>query len=53
MPLTNNSAPFSMEEGPLNAPNAGDIYVMEAYPLTIAFGGFNSAASGLLEITVP
>jgi len=50
-PLTNNSAPFSMETGPLSA--GGDVFVMEAYPLTIAFGGAASAASGLLELTVP
>jgi uncharacterized repeat protein (TIGR01451 family) len=49
--LTSNSAPFSMESGPLSV--GGDIYVMEAYPLTIAFGADGGAASGLLEITVP
>jgi uncharacterized repeat protein (TIGR01451 family) len=54
LPLSRNSAPFSMMEGPLATPvNGGDIYVMEAYPLTIAFGDVAGAASGLLEITVP
>jgi hypothetical protein len=54
-PITPGAAPFAMQSGPLivNGTTVGDVYVMEAYPLTIAFGGSNGAASGLLEMTVP
>jgi hypothetical protein len=40
-----------MLQGTLSS--GGEIYVMEAYPTSIAFGASNGAASGLLEVTVP
>jgi len=46
------SGPFAMLVGNL-ASDGAPIYVMQSYPLSIAFGGFNGAASGLLQVTVP
>jgi uncharacterized repeat protein (TIGR01451 family) len=48
---SSGSAPFSMLQGTLSS--GGEIYVMEAYPISIAFGASSGAASGLLEVTVP
>jgi uncharacterized repeat protein (TIGR01451 family) len=47
-----NAAPFSMLVGNL-ASNGATIYVMQSFPLTIAFGENNGAADGLLQVTIP
>ena len=47
-----NAAPFSMLVGTLVSDGA-TIYVMQSFPLTIAFGEDGGAASGLLQVTIP
>jgi hypothetical protein len=51
-PINQAGGPFSLETGDLASDNA-PIYVMQAYPLSIAFGAPGGAASGLLQVTVP
>jgi uncharacterized repeat protein (TIGR01451 family) len=50
--INNNVGPFSIVTGN-RASDAAQIYVMQAYPLSIAFGATGGAASGLLQVTVP
>jgi len=46
------TGPFSLLEGP-RASDGADIYVMQALPLSIAFGATSGAANGLLQVTIP
>ena len=46
--INSNAGPFSLLTG-----NSGQIYVMQSYPLTVAFGGAGGSLSGLLQVTVP
>jgi uncharacterized repeat protein (TIGR01451 family) len=50
--INTNVGPFSMLVGNRASDNA-QIYVMQAYPLSIAVGATSGAASGLLQVTVP
>jgi hypothetical protein len=50
--ISHASAPFSMLVGN-RATDAAQIFVMQSYPLSVAFGGFGGLASGLLQVTVP
>ncbi len=45
------AAPFSLLSGDLESDGA-QIYVMQAFPLSVAFGG-SGAANGLLQVTIP
>jgi hypothetical protein len=33
--------------------DGAQIYVMQSYPLSVAFGGTGGPASGLLQVTIP
>ncbi len=46
--INNSAGPFSLLTG-----NSGQLYVMQSYPLTVAFGGSGGSLSGLLQVTVP
>ena len=46
--IANSAGPFSLLTG-----NGGQLYVMQSYPLTVAFGGYGGSLSGLLQVTVP
>jgi uncharacterized repeat protein (TIGR01451 family) len=47
-----SGGPFSMLVGD-RASDGAQIFVMQSYPVAIAFGGFGGAASGLLQVTIP
>jgi hypothetical protein len=50
--IANNAGPFSMLVGN-RVSDGAQIYVMQSYPLSVAFGGTGGAASGLLQVTIP
>ena len=49
--ISSNAGPYAMLVGNLQSDTA-QIYVMQSYPLSVAFGG-SGAANGLLQVTLP
>jgi len=49
--ISSSTGPFAMLVGNLLSDGA-QIYVMQSYPLSVAFGG-SGAANGLLQVTIP
>jgi uncharacterized repeat protein (TIGR01451 family) len=50
--ISSSTGPFSMLVGNLQS-DAAQIYVMQSYPLSVMFGGYGGAASGLVQVAIP
>jgi uncharacterized repeat protein (TIGR01451 family) len=50
--LINPAGPFAMRFG-LRTSDSQKIYVMQAFPVAVAFGDFSGGASGLMQIALP